>query len=427
MRVTILTQYYEPEIGAPQRRLSSLAEALVSSGNHVTILTAMPSYPTGRIYPGYGGLFSREYKRQIEIVRTFILPTQSTKLLSRLLNYFSFVFSSWLLGTFALRRSDYLLVESPPLFLGITAIWLSRIKKAKLIFNVSDLWPQSAVHIGVIRPNSLAYRVALRLEALCYRKAWLVTGQSRSIVENIRRRFRGISTLLLSNGADSRTFSPDRYTQEARSLLATRGEFAILYAGLHGLAQGLGQLLEAARVLRSEVGYRFVLIGDGPEKQNLSARAEKERLYNVAFLKPRPSDDMPPLLAAADLAIVPLARHIPGAVPSKLYEAMASGCPVVLVAEGEAADIVNETGSGLVVNPGDIGSLVDAIKYIREHPSELERMRVNARQAALSYFDRARISHFFAEYLAKHTSSDQTKAEKQEAVASCLSDAELNS
>src|SRR5215469_4772059 len=126
MRLTILTQYYEPEIGAPQRRLSSLANYFVSAGHDVTVVTAMPNYPSGKIHAGYGGWVRRENIGGVNIIRTFIHPTQSPRLIPRLLNYFSFVCSSAISGTWALKTSDYLLVESPPLFLGIGAMWLSR-------------------------------------------------------------------------------------------------------------------------------------------------------------------------------------------------------------------------------------------------------------------------------------------------------------
>src|SRR5882724_12218343 len=185
MRITILTQYYPPEIGAPQNRLSDLAARLVDAGHQVEVLTAMPSYPRGKVYPGYGGLISREHKDGVQILRTFIYPTRSAALLPRLLNYFSFLFSSAFFGSFLLRRADYLLVESPPLFLGLAAIWLSRLKRARLIFNVSDLWPDSAVHLGIISKDSRTYVLSSRLESFCYRHAWLVTGQSNGILNDI--------------------------------------------------------------------------------------------------------------------------------------------------------------------------------------------------------------------------------------------------
>src|SRR5580765_1102745 len=243
MRLTILTQYYPPEIGAPQNRLSDLAGRLVDAGHEVEVLTAMPSYPRGEIYPGYGGLFSHEQKNGIRVLRTFIYPTHSAAFLPRLLNYFSFMFSSAFLGSFLLRRADYLLVESPPLFLGVAAIWLSWLKRAKLIFNVSDLWPDSAVHLGIISKDSYAYVICSHLESFCYRQAWLVTGQSNGILQDICVRFADIRTFFLSNGADTMTFTPERRTTESRNRLANGDKFVILYAGLHGLAQGLDQIL----------------------------------------------------------------------------------------------------------------------------------------------------------------------------------------
>ena len=399
MRLTILTQYYEPEIGAPQRRLSSLADHFVSVGHEVTVVTAMPNYPTGKIHPGYGGWLRRESFHAVKVIRTYIRPTQSARLIPRLLNYFSFVCSSAICGTWALKSSDYLLVESPPLFLGITAIWLSSIKSSKLIFNVSDLWPESAVHLGVIKKHSLSHLLGKRLEAWCYRKAWLVTGQSKSILADIQARFPSVRTLLLSNGADTAKFGPNSRTNEARSLLAPNGEFVVLYAGLLGLAQGLDQVLQAAQALQRERGLRFVFIGDGPKRQALLDQVQFKRIGNVVFLEPRTANEMPGLIASADLVVVPLKRNIPGAVPSKLYEAMASGRPVVLVAEGEAADIVRTNDCGLVVHSGDIAGLVSAIEEIRSDAVAANVMGRNGRNAAVEHFDRNGIARNFEAYL----------------------------
>ena len=403
MKLIILTQYYPPEIGAPQNRLSHLAANFVAAGHEVTVATAMPNYPSGKIQKGFGGLLRRERANGIEIIRTFIYPSQSAALLPRLLNYFSFVFSSAIFGMFLLKPSDFLLIESPPLFLGMAAIWLSRLKRAKLIFNVSDLWPESAVRVGVIQPDSLMHRLGRRLESFCYRHAWLVTGQSKSILQDIESRFPRQKTFLLSNGSDTRVFHPKKRTDAARARLTSSGEFVILYAGLHGLAQGLDQILDAASELESQPGYRFVFIGDGPHKQKLMAQAENANLRNVTFLDAMPNPEMPALLASADLIVVPLGMHIPGAVPSKLYEAMASGRPIVLMASGEAADIVHRHQAGIVVAPADRSSLVQAIREMRQHPETAARFAANARAAAVEHFDRTEIASSFIEYLRSGT------------------------
>ena len=399
MHLTLLTQYYPPEIGAPQARLSELANHFINCGHSVTVVTAMPNYPTGRIHDGYGGILRRETQRGVEVIRTFIYPTQTAKLLPRLSNYFSFVLSSSIFASLLLRRTDYLMVESPPLFLGLAGIWLSLVKRARLIFNVSDLWPESAVRLGILRPHSLSLRLSERLESFCYRGAWLVTGQSKTILANIQERFPDRPTFHLSNGVDTTLFSADQSSESARAMLNGSGRLVALYAGLHGLAQGLDQILDAAEALRDDPSLQFVLVGDGPEKQTLVEHARERRLENVRFLDPRPAREIPSLVAAADIVIVPLKTYIPGAVPSKLYEAMASGRPVILVAEGEAAEIVGAYQAGLIVKPGDIGGLVKALRALGSKPSLRQMLGHKGRRAAELSFDRSQIAARFIKHL----------------------------
>jgi glycosyltransferase involved in cell wall biosynthesis len=406
MHLVIHTQYYPPEIGAPQKRLSELAQRMVQRGHAVTILTAMPNYPNGKIHSGFGGLLCREMREGVNVIRTLIYPTQKPDFVRRLTNYFSFVLSSATFGSFLLERPDYLLVESPPLFLGLAGLWLSRLKRTRLIFNVSDLWPESAVRLGVLRSDGLAYRMSERLEAFCYRKAWLVTGQSESIIENIAERFPGRRTFHLSNGVDTQIFSPDRQARSTRSLLTSNGESIVMYAGLHGLAQGLDQVVDAAEALRAQSGFQFVMIGDGPVKKTLQEQTAQRNLTNLRFFDPLPAHEIPALLGAADIILVPLKTHIPGAVPSKLYEAMATGRPVVLVASGEAAQIVRKYQAGIVVEPGDGAGLVQALRTLSEQPNLRKEMGENGRRAAEQHFDRTKIVARFIDYLEANLQSN---------------------
>ena len=411
MKLTILTQYYPPEIGAPQTRLSHLASVFVAAGHEVTVLTAMPNYPTGKIQPGYGGVLRREWRDGIRVVRTFVYPSRGASIVPRLLSYFSFVFSSAVLGSFLLSSSDYLLVESPPLFLGLSALWLSWLKRARLIFNVSDLWPASALRLGVIRERSLAHRFGTWLESLCYRRSWLVTCQSSGILRDINERFPAQSTFLLSNGADTSRFGLHHRTEQARLHLGTPDEFVILYAGLHGLAQGLDRIIDAASKLAREKGLRFVFIGDGPEKERLMQKSRDLGLRNITFLDPVASKEIPPMLASADLILVSLGMDIPGAVPSKLYEAMATERPLVLIAEGEPAEIVRRFEAGLVLVPGDVSSLVSTIRWIRENPQHAAQLAARARDASVRHFDRTAIAEPFLRYLQSNVPQEQPQKE----------------
>jgi glycosyltransferase involved in cell wall biosynthesis len=398
MNLVILSQYYPPEVGAPQNRLSELARLMVQKGDSVTVLTAMPNYPTGRIHAGYGGLFKRERMNGVNIVRTFIYPTQKTDFLRRLTNYFSFVISSAVIGTFLLQPADVLLVESPPLFLGLSAVWLSFVKRARLIFNVSDLWPESAVQLGIVRRNSFFHRVSSWLESFCYRRAWLVTGQSKSIIDDIRERFPGCQTYHLSNGVDTNRFAVaenDRTHQD----LNGNGDCVVMYAGLHGIAQGLSQVLMAAEDLSEDHRFKFVLIGDGPEKKTLMTQAAMRGLTNVEFQDPRRSEEIPALIAGSDIVLVPLMSYLLGAVPSKLYEAMASGRPTILVASGEAAQIVNDYQAGITVEPGNVKGLVQALRTLLAQPQLRRTLGENGRRAARQHFDREVIVNRFREFL----------------------------
>jgi glycosyltransferase involved in cell wall biosynthesis len=402
MHFGILTQYFPPEMGAPQARLSDLARRLRERGHKVTILTAMPNYPAGRVQRGYRALFRREVRDGVCILRAGILPTKRVGLVPRLASYFSFVATSLIVGMLALPRVDFLLTESPPLFLGISGFLLARWKRARWIFNVSDLWPESAVRLGVVR-KGLGLSIALRLEAFCYLHAWLVTGQSREILSDIERRFPGVQTYHLSNGVDTAAFRPERASLEARRQLVgglAGGECVAVYAGLHGLAQGLDQVLEAlARAVGK--GPFTAFVGDGPERERLVQRGAELQLRRVRFLESVPREAVPELLASADIAVVPLKIRLPGAVPSKIYEAMAAGVPILLVADGEAADIVREAGAGVVVEPGDVAGLADALTRLASD-SELRRNLGRAgREAALRSFDRQNITDGFLRHLEK--------------------------
>ena len=407
MRLGILSQYYPPEMGAPQARLSELAARFVQRGHEVTVLTAMPNYPGGKIMPGYGGWFRSENMDSVRVKRCWIYPSNSVEKLPRLASYASFVASSAVLGMFTLPDVDFLLTESPPLFLGISGYALARLKRARWIFNVSDLWPESAVRLGIIGPG-IALRLAQRLEAWCYRNAWLVSGQSAGILADIHARFPQVPTYHLSNGVDTTMFVPATIPPGPRTESVDLDDCLIMYAGLHGIAQGLDLVLEAARRIDGKLRARFVFAGDGPEKRGLIQKARDLGLRNLRFMDPMPRENIPAALRQADIAVVPLKLDLPGAVPSKLYEAMAVGIPVVLVGEGEPAAIVRETKAGLVVRPGNVSELEAAVRTLATDRRLRAEYGANGRRAALERFDRRHIADAFINYLENRLNHAET-------------------
>jgi colanic acid biosynthesis glycosyl transferase WcaI len=392
LHILIHTQYFPPEIGAPQTRLHELALHLVHHGMSVTVLTAMPNYPRGRVYDGYGGWSCNEKLDGINVIRSIIYPYQGIRLFHRLISYFSFVFSSLWVGFWKVKNADFVITESPPLFLGIAGFVLSRLLRARWIFNISDLWPQSAVELEVIDQKSIGNKLGKALEEFLYRKAWMVTCQSRGILENIKERFPDVITYHLPNGVDTVFFQPDNNPQSGK-------EFKVIYAGLFGLAQGLDQILMAAGKIPEAEHITFTLVGDGPERSKLLQRAEELRLKTVYFSAPVPKNKVPQLLQKADVIVVPLKIQLTGAVPSKLYEAMAVGKPVILIGGGEAAKIVNDAQCGLVVRPSDREELVSAIRYLKAHPAEGAQMGKNGRESVVCNHDRKQIANHFARSL----------------------------
>ena len=383
MRIALLTQYFPPEVGAAQARVSELAEVLSERGHEVTVITAMPSYPLGRVFDGYGGLVRRERLGKVVVLRVAAVPAKSARLVPRMFCYMSFVLSSVLFGGLCIGRQDVLVVESPPLFLGLSGIVLAWAKRSRLVVNIADLWPESAVRLGVIRRASLAHRMALGLERLCYSRAWFVSGQSKGTLEDIGVRFPNVERFLLPNSCDVKRFGRRFATEGARQRLDPDGDgFVVTYAGLHGLAQGLSQVLDAAALLRGESTVRFALIGSGPEKAELVKMAEARGLSNVRFLDPVPPEDVASLLASSDAVLVTMRMYLPGAVPSKVYEGLASERPLLLMAAGEAAEIVGRDDAGVVLEPGDARGLASAILALRERPLEFERMCRRARIVA---------------------------------------------
>ena len=406
MRFIIHTPYYPPEMGAPQARLSSLAQWLTGRGHDVWVLTAMPNYPRGRIFPGYGGLLRREKRDGVSIIRSCIYPTNSKNVFRRILSYLSFLVSSLIAGALFLPRADYVFTETPPPFLGMAGWLLAKMKGSRWIFNVSDLWVESMRDFGFIG-KGWAYLALRGMVRFFCKSAWLVTGQSREVIAEIRSQLPSARVYHLSNGADPCSFHPEKRNEEVRAKYLKSGETGFVYAGLHGFFQGLDQVVPiAGRFERDH--FRFLFFGDGPEKEHLVKMARNLDLSNVAFHPAVPHQEVPSIIASLDVAVVPLKKEIRGSVPSKIYEAMASGVPVLLVGNGEAASIIRDAKAGIAVNPGNGEDLARAILEMAADPARRRRMGEGGRRAVENLYSRWDIARRFEAILL-----DQEKEESR--------------
>ncbi|MFN2635145.1 MAG: glycosyltransferase [Thermoanaerobaculia bacterium] len=391
-RILIVTQFYPPETGAPQNRLSDLAGRLSENGNEVTVLTAMPNYPLGRVFERYRGKLVLEERRDdIRVIRTWIQVRPSSGFRGRLATYWSFMITGFVLGLPRLGRQDVVLVESPPLFLGLTGFAISKLRRAKFVLNVSDLWPESAVAMRILR-GRLLIRLSEWLEAFLYRHADLITGQTRGIVTSILTRFPDKAVALVTNGVDVERFALTSLSDrdEIRQEMGVSDQFVVGYAGLHGLAQRLETVLECAELLKARKDIAFVFVGSGPERDRLVRRQQEAGLTNVRFVANQPAQRVPSILAAFDAALIPLRKLdlFRGALPSKLFEAMASGVPLVLSVEGEAKDLVTAANAGLCVEPENPQAMAAAILRLVSDPALRRTFAESGRRYVVLNYDR---------------------------------------
>ncbi|MCX6287006.1 MAG: glycosyltransferase family 4 protein [Bacteroidetes bacterium] len=399
MRILILSQYFIPETGAPQNRLFQWAKLLSNKGATVEVLTAMPNYPEMKIHQAYRGKFYfPETIQGISIHRAWIFAGSSKGILPRLGNYFSFVFTSLLVGIFRMGKYDYVFCESPPLFLGITAYLLKVFKGARLIFNVSDLWPESAEKLGLVT-NRFLLNSAASLEKFLYRHSFLITGQTRGIVRNISLRFPQKNVFWFKNGANVNELEAIEYDPGLREKLGfTSQDFLLLYAGILGHAQGLEVVLHAARELHSSTAIKFLIMGSGPEKDKLLKMKEAYGLDNVVFLDNRPKQEVIPFIHASDAALIPLKKLdlFKGAIPSKIFENLALKKPVLLGVEGEAKELFIETGkAGLAFIPEDPADLAAKVLYLYTHVQERKEYGINGYNYLLREFNPETIMNEF--------------------------------
>lgn len=406
MKLLVLTQYFPPEVGAPQNRLFEMAVRLQRSGVDVTILTAMPNYPAMEIHADYKGKrYSFEELEGLKVHRSSIYVSHSKSIVKRLMNYFSFVWSSYWMGRSKLETNyDYIFCESPPLFLGISALGLCWNKKAKLIFNVSDLWPESAEKLGLVK-NRFFLFIATLLEEYLYKKSILITGQTQGIVKNIKGRFPQKEVYWLPNGVDLSYYNPDKVREGWR---AQNGflpdDLLFLYAGILGHAQGLEVILYAAEKLKSNPYLKFILLGSGPEKEKLKQLKTQLKLENVYFFNVVAKNKMPEIVKAIDVALVPLKRLelFKGAIPSKIFENLAMKKALLLGVEGEAKELfIDEGKAGISFIPEDVEDLCSAVCKIVADPDLIPTFGENGQSYVKRKFDRDKIANEFLEVLKK--------------------------
>ena len=368
MRFLVLSQYFPPEVGATQVRLSSMCRELIRAGHQVDVVTAMPHHPVGEIFPRYRRRFScLEFQDGVRVRRTWLYAAAGSGW-RRILSYFSFMVTS-LYSITRVRAPDYIFVDSPPLFLGVTGWMASVYWKCPFIFNVADLWPDSVLDLGVMKEGAFI-KAAFWLEGWIYRRAQFVNAVTRGIYDVLLncKNVPAAKILFLPNGVDTNVVQPLPSDESLKKQLGLAGKRIAIYAGNHGYAAGAEQILQAAKLLESHPELHFLFVGDGPDKPRLQSVAAELQLQNTTFLDSVPLESMSSYLSIADIALITLRKAgvTRGARPAKTFVMMAAAKPIILAAEGEAEELIASSGAGVIVPPNEPEQFASAILAMYE-------------------------------------------------------------
>src|SRR5262245_17423127 len=415
MKITFLCQYFPPEMGAPSARTYEHARHWASLGHHVTVITGFPNHPTGVIRPEYRGyLVKRECVEGIDLLRTWVYCTANKGFFKRVLNFLSFFFSSLILGSLMTSRPDVVVGTSPQFFCAIAAYLLSCVKRVPFVFEVRDIWPQSAVELGALK-NPLIIKALEAIELHLYRRAQLIIVVAESTKPYLLNKgIAGEKIICIPNGIDADYFElpGGEAPEKLLAKLDLRGRFIVSYIGTHGMSHGLDVVLHAARQLQVDSAVHFLFVGEGAEKENLKRLASELSLSNVTFIHEQPRDGLPAYYRASDVSLVPL-RRLPvfkKVLPSKLFELMGAGCPIICSVEGEAADLVTRAGAGLCIEAENRESLIAAISSLRAAPGLRRQLGLNGQRFAKTHYLRSALAENYLSSLSTILNSQEIPA-----------------
>ncbi|MGQ0663074.1 MAG: glycosyltransferase family 4 protein [Pseudomonadota bacterium] len=383
-----MSENFPPETNAAASRVFERACYWVRWGHEVSVITSAPNFPDGKIFPGYRNRWRQvEDMGGIRVVRmkTFMAPNEGV--LARTLDFLSLMATGFA-GGLVERRPDIVVATSPQLFVAVAGWGLAAVRRRPFVFELGDLWPASIAAVGALAPG-LALRLVEKLELFLYRRAACVVALTRAFKDDVVRR--GIAAdkiAVVINGVDLPRYAPRPRDQGLAAEWGLTGKFVVGYVGTLGMAHGLANLLVAAARLAERQDLCFLLVGPGAERAGLMAEAVRRGLRNVVFAPPQPKETMPRVWSLCDVALVHLkdSAVFADVIPSKMFEAMAMGLPLLLASpRGEAAAIVEGEGAGLWVPAGDARALAGAARRLADDPGLLRRLAAASLGAAPRY------------------------------------------
>ena len=407
MRILLIHQYFLEKNDSGGSRFNEMAKLWVDKGHEVTVLSGMVHYATGKKMGRYKGKFTfndSQFYNGVDVIRCHVSESYNSSFLGRLWAYFSFVFSSIYAGLFKVKKThDIILVTSPPLFVGITAYVLSVFKRLPFIFEVRDLWPESAIDTGVLS-NKWIIKFAYWFEGFIYHKAQLINVltpafKTKLLEKNIPKD----KLIFIPNAADfslSKGLLTDFNAVEFKNSLDFKGNFVVTYVGAHGVANHLIQLLEAAELLR-DTQVIFQLIGAGMQKDMLIAQKQKRNLTNVIFRDPVPKEEIFKYILASDMgaSVLKKADTFKTIYSNKTFDYMSCRIPVLLAIDGISRNLIEDAVCGIYVEPENPQAIAKAIRNAMSYPEKLKEMGENGYNFALGNFDRSILAERYSSHM----------------------------
>ena len=400
MKILYVSQYFPPEMGAPAARAAELAHHWAEAGHDVSVLTGFPNHPTGVVPPEWRSrlrrLVYREEVDKVNVFRTWLWPLPNRKAHERMRNYVSFFLSAALRGM-TIPRPDVIVATSPQLLVALAGWWIAFARQIPFVFEVRDLWPESLAAVGAGNEDSLLYHALAAVAKFLYQRAETIVVVTPAFKEHLIRRWRvpAEKIAIVENGVETDLFTPASPPANAalRQQLGAEDKFLVCYVGTMGMAHGLETLLDAAAQLQHESPeVQFLLVGEGAEKQRIKALAESRALSNVTFLDQQPRERIPAFISASDACLVLLKKTdvFKTVIPTKMLEFMSCARPVILGVDGQARQIVEEAGAGLVIEPENSVALVQAVKQLAANRDLGISLGKNGREYIVQHFSRGR-------------------------------------
>jgi glycosyltransferase involved in cell wall biosynthesis len=405
MHVLFLTDNFPPEVNAPASRTHEHCRMWVEAGERVTVITCAPNFPKGRVFDGYHNrLWQQEMIDGIRVIRVWSYITANEGFVKRILDYTSYMFMAFL-ASLLVRRVDIVIATSPQFFTAIAGWAAGAVKRIPFIFELRDIWPESIKAVGAMK-ESAAIRWLERLELLLYRRATRVVSVTHSFRDALMRRgIDGSKIDVITNGVDIGRFSPRPKDTALERELGFEGCFVAGYIGTHGMAHSLETLLQAMQQLQHRPdgrNIRLLLLGDGARKADLQAEATRLSLTNVRFVATVPKEQVARYWSLLDVAIIHLRQTelFTAVIPSKLFECMGMGIPVLHGVAGESADIVRREGAGIVFRPESADELTAGLLDLYADPAKRRQLSHQALAGAVHY-DRRELASRMLDILRK--------------------------